>query len=35
MIYVKHDGVKELGLIKKDFIPTENKGQADLNRFSR
>ena len=25
--------VKELGLIKKDFIRTENKGEADLNRL--
>ena len=25
--------VKELGLIKKNFIRTENKGEADLNRL--
>ena len=25
--------VKELGLIKKDFIRTENKKEADLNRL--
>ena len=26
--------VKELGLIKKDIIRTENKEQADLNRLN-
>ena len=28
-----HLEVKELGLIKKNFISTENKGEADLNRL--
>ena len=28
-----HVEVKELGLIKKDFIHTDNKGEANLNRL--
>ena len=36
MIHVNHDDVwksNELGLMKKDFIHTEKKGEAALNRL--